>query len=58
MTTVLDEIVLEGHLGTNGLILVETNGAVETLTPSTGSPVTRICTRNSVLLKRNSRDRF
>jgi hypothetical protein len=55
-TAVIDHIALDGHLGTNGLTLVKTDGAVEILTPSAGSPVHRICERSFVLL--SDRERF
>jgi hypothetical protein len=56
LTSVVDHIVLEGHFGPNGLTLVKTDGAVETVTLSNGSSFPRICQRASVLL--NSRARF
>jgi hypothetical protein len=56
LTSVIDQIVLEGHLGTNGLTLVKTDGAVETVTLSNGTSFPRICQRVEVLL--NSRGRF
>jgi hypothetical protein len=56
VTVVIDHVTLEGHLGANGLTLVKTDGAVEILTPSTGSPFPRICERSFVLL--SDRERF
>jgi len=55
-TAVIDHIALDGHLGTNGLTLVKTDGAVEIVTPSAGSPRQRICERSFVLL--SDRERF
>jgi hypothetical protein len=55
VTVVIDHIALDGHLGTNGLTLVKTDGAVEILTPSAGSPVHRICERSFVLLSDRER---
>jgi hypothetical protein len=56
LTSVIDEVVLEGHFGPYGMTLVQTDGAVETITPPTGSPIPRICERAFVLL--SSRERF
>jgi hypothetical protein len=55
-TAVIDHIALDGHLGTNGLTLVKTDGAAEIVTPSAGSPRQRICERSFVLL--SDRERF
>ena len=55
-SSMIDEVVLEGHFGPDGLTLVKTDGAVEILTPPTGSPFPRICGRSFVLL--NDRPRF
>ena len=52
----IDKVVLEGHFGPNGMTLVKTDGAVEILTPFTGSPFPRICERSYVLL--SDRPRF
>jgi hypothetical protein len=56
LTTVLDQLVFQGHFGPNGVTLVKTDGAVETITPPIGSSFTRICERAYVLL--NGRERF
>jgi hypothetical protein len=55
-SSTIDRVVLEGHFGPNGMTLAKTDGAIEILTPSAGSPFPRICERSFVLL--NSRERF
>jgi hypothetical protein len=54
-STVIDRVVLEGHFGPNGMTLVKTDGAIEILTPSAGSPFPRICERSLVLLSDHPR---
>lgn len=56
LSSVIDKVVLEGHFGPNGVTLTKTDGAVEIITPPTGSPFPRICGRSFVLLK--GRERF
>jgi hypothetical protein len=53
-STVIDRVVLEGHFGPNGMTLVKTDGAIEILTPSAGSPFPRICERSVILLSDHS----
>lgn len=54
-STVIDRVVLEGHFGPNGVTLVKSDGAIEILTPSAGSPFPRICERSVILLSDHSR---
>jgi hypothetical protein len=56
LSSTIDQVVLEGHFGPNGVTLVKTDGAVEILTNSNGSLVPRICGRSFVLL--SDRERF
>jgi hypothetical protein len=56
LSSTIDEVVLEGHFGPNGVTLTKTDGAVEMITPPTGSPFPRICGRSVVLL--SDRQRF
>jgi hypothetical protein len=54
-SSTIDRVVLEGHFGPDGVTLVKTDGAIEILTPSAGSPFPRICERSFVLLSNHSR---
>ena len=56
LTVSVDEVVLEGHFGPNGVTLVKTDGAVEMVSVSNGSSLSRICQRAIVLL--SDRPRF
>jgi hypothetical protein len=55
LTVVVNEVVLEGHFGPNGVTLVKTDGAVETVNVSNGSSYSRICQRAIVLLSDGQR---
>jgi hypothetical protein len=56
LSSVIDKVVLEGHFSPSGVTLTKIDGAVEILTPPTGSPFPRICGRSFVLL--SDRPRF